>query len=88
MADESEPQIPANVDLNWIARHILALRGELRSLHDDHAVTAAIVRRIDSNQVSYRDELAALYQLHAELRRRVEALEGKKTAFASPDEPT
>jgi hypothetical protein len=85
--------IPDNVDLAWIAHHLVELRSEvrelraaigaagqggpslsvqLRTLQDDLGVTAAILRRVDNNQTAYRDELRQLYELHAELRKRLD----------------
>jgi len=60
--------IPDNVDLNWIARHLVAQR-------DDFGVMAAILRRVDNNQTAYRDELRQLYELYRDLRGRLEAIE-------------
>jgi hypothetical protein len=67
--------IPDNVDLKWVARHLLALRGDVRALRDDVDVMAAILRRVDNNQTGYRDELRALFDLHRDLRGRVETIE-------------
>lgn len=66
--------IPENVDLQWIARNLLALRDEVRSLRDDFSVSVAILHRVDNNQASYREELRALFDLHRELRRRIDDL--------------
>jgi hypothetical protein len=49
--------IPQNVDLSWIARHLVAVRDDIRSLRDDVDIMSAILRRVDNNQTSYRDEL-------------------------------
>lgn len=67
--------IPETVDFKWIARHILALHGDVRALRDEVDVMAAILRRVDNNQTSYRDELRALFDLHRNLRGRVENIE-------------
>jgi hypothetical protein len=86
--------IPENVTLEWIARHLIALQGEIRALRDsvgplggpnlrdevrtlrdDVGVMAAILRRVDHNQTAYRDELRTLYELHRDLRERVETIE-------------
>ncbi len=72
---EAMTDIPDAVDLKWIARHLIALQGDVRALRDDLAVAAAILRRVDNNQAAYRDELSALFDLHRELRGRVETLE-------------
>ena len=59
--------IPDNVDLAWIARHVVTLRDELRAntrslqtLRDDVDIMAAILRRVDNNQTAYREELHPL----------------------------
>jgi hypothetical protein len=49
--------IPQNVDLSWIARHLVAVRDDIRSLRDDVDIMSAILRRVDNNQTAYRDEL-------------------------------
>jgi hypothetical protein len=67
--------IPQNVDLSWIARHLVAVRDDIRSLRDDVDIMPAILRRVDNNQTAYRDELRTLYDLHRDLRRRVDTIE-------------
>ena len=69
-------EVPDNVDLNWIARALVAMRRDLQSLRDDVSVIAAILRRVDNNQAAFREELRALYDLHRDLRARIEAVEG------------
>jgi hypothetical protein len=65
-------EIPDNVDLNWIRQTLLALR-------DDMKVMATIVRRLDNARTSFHDETRALFDLHRNLRERVDAIEiGKK----------
>lgn len=39
---------------------------------------AAILRRVDNNQTGYRDELRALFDLHRDLRGRVETIERRQ----------
>jgi hypothetical protein len=86
--------IPENVDLEWIARHLLAIvrhlvamRGSItalergqESLRDDVGIMAAILRRVDHNQTAYRDELRQLYEMHRDLRERVETIERRPPA--------
>jgi hypothetical protein len=64
---------PETVDLGWIARYLVAMRGDVRALRDDVNVMAAQLRRVDNNQSSYRDELRALFDMHGDLRKLVEA---------------
>lgn len=67
--------IPENVDLADVARHLIQLRSEFRTLRDDVGVMSAILRRVDNNQTAYRDEPRQLYELHRDLRARLETLE-------------
>ena len=69
----SEP--PDNVDLNWIAGNLLALRSDVRALKDDMDVLSAVLRRVDHNQTSFREELRALFDQDRSLRERVAGLE-------------
>jgi hypothetical protein len=64
--------IPENVTLELIFRHQVTMRAELRLLRDDVNVIAAILRRVDNNQTSYRD-VRALFDMHSDLRKLVEA---------------
>ena len=75
--------IPETVDLQWIARRIVALQDDVHSLRDDMTVAAAVLNRLD-NQMSRLDsnmslivaELRAMRSQHDRLRTRVDALEG------------
>jgi hypothetical protein len=67
-------EVPDNVDLNWIARTLVAMRRDTQSLRDDVSVLAADLRRVD--QAAFREELRALYELHRDLRARIETIEG------------
>lgn len=82
------PDIPENVDLNWIARHLIELRdetrafrdetrAELKSLRDDVNVLAWSVMRIERGVNALRDEVQRLWLAHGDLRRRVDALEAR-----------
>ena len=59
--------IPDNVDLNWIARTLLALRddvrdlkGDLRHVREDVDVVAMRVIRIDASVTALRDDIRDL----------------------------
>lgn len=67
--------MPDNVDLNWVARTLLAIQREIRSLRDDVTVVSAILNRIDSNQTSFVEELRAMRIQQERVRKRIESLE-------------
>jgi hypothetical protein len=69
--------IPDNVDLGWVARTLLALRRDVQALRDDFGVAMAILHRVDNNQAAHRDEMRALFDLHRDLRARVDAMENR-----------
>jgi len=67
--------IPDNVDLQWVARHILALRddvkalrGDVSALRDDVDKLIVIVRRV-------RDEADVTALMLVRIERRLEKLE-------------
>jgi hypothetical protein len=72
-------EVPDNVDLAWIAHHLVMFRAEVRrdlqNVRDEINVMSAIVRRVDNNQSAYRDELRALFELLRDLRQRIETIE-------------
>jgi hypothetical protein len=59
---------------------ITALERGQESLRDDVGIMAAILRRVDHNQTAYRDELRQLYEMHRDLRERVETIEREPPA--------
>lgn len=67
--------MPDNVDLNWVARTLLAIQREVRSLRDDVTVVSAILNRIDNNQTSFVEELRAMRIQQERVRKRIESLE-------------
>lgn len=69
------PELPENVDLQWIGREILALRRETRGLRDDIGVMAAILRRVENNQTSDREEWHGLFDAIRHLRERMDRVE-------------
>ena len=71
--------IPDNVDLKWIARHLVAVRDEVRDLksdmrhvREDLDVVAMRVIRIDATVTALRDDVRQLHEMHRDLRARVE----------------
>jgi len=67
--------VPDNTDLNWIARTLVAMRRDLQSLRTDVDIVAAILRRVDDNQNAFREEARLLFDMHRDLRSRVDAVE-------------
>jgi hypothetical protein len=67
--------VPDNIELNWIARTLLAMRRDLQSLRTDVDIMAAILRRVDDNQNAFREEARLLFDMHRDLRSRVDAIE-------------
>ena len=78
IAGEAKPatEVAATSYPNWIARTLVAMRRDTQSVRDDVSVLAAILRRVDNNQAAFREELRALYELHRDLRARIETIEG------------
>jgi len=83
--------VPDNVDLQWIARTLVAIRDEqgamraelralkqdVRSIREDLDVLTMRVIRIDGQLQALRDDVQRLFEMHGDLRRRVEAIEQK-----------
>ena len=81
--------IPDNVDLAWIARTLVGQRdglaglradmrdvkNDLRSHREDLGVLIMRVIRIDDQLHALRDDLRTLFDVQADLRRRVDDLE-------------
>jgi hypothetical protein len=67
--------LPDTVDLNWIARALLAVQRDLLSLRDDVTVVTAILNRVDHNQSSFIEELRAMRVQQERVRSRVDRLE-------------
>jgi predicted nucleic acid-binding Zn-ribbon protein len=93
--------VPENVDLNWIARHLVGFREEMRGLkievrdlksdlrhiREDLDVVAMRVIRIDTNLTALRDDVRTLFEMHRELRERVENIERGPPAPQNPTGP-
>jgi hypothetical protein len=71
--------IPDNVDLQWIARHLVEFREETRTaiadLRRDMDMTIRIVTRLDHTVNALREDIQTLWLSHGDLRRRLENLE-------------
>jgi hypothetical protein len=71
--------IPDNVDLQWIARHLVEFRAEtrdeLRALRRDVDMLTRIALRLDSTVDALREDIKSLWLGQGDLRRRIEAVE-------------
>jgi hypothetical protein len=78
--------IPDNVTLEWLARHLVEFRQEtqirldglqrdVQRLRDDVDISAAILRRVDHGQDAYRDDIRTLFEAVDGLRSRLDAIE-------------
>ena len=68
-------EVPDNVDLNWIARQVVALRDDNRALRADMDMPIRIVTRLDHTVDALREDVRTLWLSQGDLRRRLEALE-------------
>ena len=53
-------ELPENVTLEWIGQQLIKMQRDLEALRDDAAVEAAILRRVENNQVADRAEWRSL----------------------------
>jgi hypothetical protein len=74
--------VPDSVTLQWIGRHLVATRSEMRrnirALRDDVGVMAAILRRVENTQTADREEWRGLFDAIRNVRHRVEAIEKER----------
>ena len=73
MADE----LPDNIDLNWIARRLVAINHTIDGLRTDVDILTRIVLRVDHTLDALREDVKSLWLSQGDLRRRIEALEEK-----------
>ncbi len=77
--------IPDNVTLEWLARHLVEFRQETRTrfdglernlqrLRDDFDISAAILRRVDHGQDAYREDIRTPFETVGGLRRGLDAI--------------
>jgi hypothetical protein len=78
--------IPDNVTLEWLARHLGEFRQETRirldglqrdvqRQRDDFDISAAILRRVDHGQDAYREDVRTLFEAVGGRRSRLDAIE-------------
>jgi hypothetical protein len=68
--------MPDNVDLNWVARRLLALHDDTRALRTDMDMLIRMVVRMDHTLDAVREDIRSLWGSQGDLRRRIETLEG------------
>jgi hypothetical protein len=71
-------ELPENVTLDWLGRQFMAQRDDLRSVRTDMDMLIRLVTRIDHTLDAVREDIRSLWSQHGDLRRRIEALEGRK----------
>lgn len=64
-------EIPENVDLAWIAKHLVEVRADVRSVRDDMDKLIAIVRQM-------RDELDVQGGALIRIERRIDRVEERQ----------
>ncbi len=69
---------PENVTLDWLGRQFMAQRDDLRTVRTDMDMLIRLVTRIDHTLDAVREDIRSLWSQHGDLRRRIEALEGRK----------
>jgi hypothetical protein len=67
--------IPDNVDLNWIARRLVAVGAAVDGLRTDVDMLTRIVLRVDNTVDALRQDIKTLWLGQGDLRRRIEELE-------------
>ena len=69
---------PENVTLDWLGRQFTAQRDDLRALRTDMDMLIRLVTRVDHTLDAVREDIRSLWSQSGDLRRRVEALEGRQ----------
>lgn len=78
--------IPDNVDLQWLARHLVefrqetrdeiaGMRADIRTMRTDMDMLIRSVIRLDHTVDAMREDIKTLWLSQGDLRRRIEALE-------------
>jgi hypothetical protein len=70
---------PENVTLDWLGRQFTAQRDDLRALRTDMDMLIRLVTRVDHTLDAVREDIRSLWSQHGDLRRRIEALEGRQS---------
>jgi hypothetical protein len=65
-------------DAALLRREIVDLREDVRSMRDQLDLAVSFAMRLERGQNALRDDNRMLFELHGDLRRRIEVLEGKE----------
>jgi hypothetical protein len=72
-------ELPENVTLDWLGRQFMAQRDDLRALRTVMDMLIRLVIRVDHTLDAVREDIRSLWSQDADLRRRIETLEGGRT---------
>ena len=72
-------ELPENVTLDWLARQFLAPRDDMRALRTDMDMLIRLVTRVDHTLDAVREDIRSLWSQNGDLRRRIEAFEGRQS---------
>lgn len=67
--------LPDKVDLQWIGRQLLTMRGDIATIKDELLVTNARIDRVEASIQLLLTEMRAVRNLSARMDSRVKALE-------------
>jgi hypothetical protein len=72
-------ELPENVTLDWLGRQFLAHRDDMRALRTDMDMLIRLVTRVDHTLDAVREDIRSLWSQNGDLRRRIEAFEGRQS---------
>jgi hypothetical protein len=72
-------ELPENVTLDWLGRQFMAQRDDLRALRTDMDTLIRLVTRVGHTLDAVREHIRSLWSQDGDLRRRIEALEGRQS---------
>jgi hypothetical protein len=72
-------ELPENVTLDWLGRQFMAQRDDIRALRTDMDMLIRLVTRVDHTLDAVREDIRSLWSQDGDLRRRIEALEGRQS---------
>jgi len=72
-------ELPENVTLDWLGREFIAQRDDMRALRTVMDMLIRLVTRVDHTLDAVREHIRSLWSQDGDLRRRIEALEGRQS---------